>query len=794
MKTETLEKPSLAAATTPLRVLFLEPDLHDIETMLLNLQSAGLSIQPTVAQNQQQFRRALQQGSFDAVLSGYRLPDWNGLEALRELRAHDNDVPFLLVTSTLGDETAVACIKEGVTDYIAKEHVSRLPVALRRALGEKVLRDENKRVFTELTASEAHARQQFVELDFLYRTAPIGLAVFDRQLRFLKINDYLAAFDASPASAHINRSIYEFIPLIAPRVEECVLQIFGQGIPLLNVELCGKIGEATEEHCWFSSFFPIRAGDGSVASVSVVVLDITARKRAEEALLHSEARHRDLVDNSMYGIFHVASDGALLDFNSALLRILRCESPDILRSYNLQRDIFRYPEQYVRLMDSYQQLGQIQGAEVEWRCCDSRFISVRLHLRRVSLPDLAGTLEIIAEDVTEVRVMERRLQRGEKFEAIGQFAGGIAHDFNNVVGAILGWAEIGFDENRANPVVAERFSHIREQVDRAAALTRELLAFARRQVLQPRAVDLNIVCSGLASLLDKVIGENIEVRVVTAPLDPIKADPTQVEQVLMNLCINARDAMPRNGRLLIETSMVDIDESYCRSCPYAMPGRYAALSVSDTGIGMDPETRERIFEPFFSTKQSGKGTGMGLATVYGIVKQHGGFIHVYTEPGQGSLFRVYWPIAEGGLAEAPPPKVRACSIANIRGSETILLAEDHESILEMARQSLASLGYRVLVASNGEEALRLCADECPALAILDVVMPKLGGPAVAAKLLSRFENVKVLFTSGYSQEDNTISCAVSGAHYLQKPYGPTTLAQLVREILDQPATSYYNYV
>jgi len=269
--------------------------------------------------------------------------------------------------------------------------------------------------------------------------------------------------------------------------------------------------------------------------------------------------------------------------------------------------------------------------------------------------------------VTELRAMERQLRQAQKFEAIGQLAGGIAHDFNNVVGAILGWAELGFEQNRATPQIADQFARIREQAERAAALTRQLLAFARRQVLQPQAVDINAITSGLVSFLDKVIARNIELKVMTAAVDPVKADPTQLEQVLMNLCLNARDAMPSGGRLLIETEMVELDDSYCRFYPYVTPGRYAVLSVSDTGMGMDSETRERIFEPFFTTKERSKGTGMGLATAYGIVKQHSGFIHVYSEPGQGSLFRVYLPAhegmpVEGSSAKASAPLLGRCAV------------------------------------------------------------------------------------------------------------------------------------
>jgi two-component system cell cycle sensor histidine kinase/response regulator CckA len=273
----------------------------------------------------------------------------------------------------------------------------------------------------------------------------------------------------------------------------------------------------------------------------------------------------------------------------------------------------------------------------------------------------------------------------------------------------------GFDQCRDNPAIADRSSRIREQADGAAALTRELLTFARQQVLLPRAVDLNSVACGLHSLLDKVIGMHTEVKFQTLPLDPVKADPTQIEQVLMNLCINARDAVPEGGGLVRETEMVELDEAYCHFYPAAKPGRYAVMSVAETGMGINV-TRERIFEPFFTTKECGKGTGMGLATVYGIVKQHGGFIHVYSEPAHGSLFRVYLPAMDGEVAPGAVGKAPTPSMAEIHGTETVLLAEDHESVKEMARQKLVGLGYRVLSASDGEEALRLCEHEQPALA------------------------------------------------------------------------------
>ena len=306
--------------------------------------------------------------------------------------------------------------------------------------------------------------------------------------------------------------------------------------------------------------------------------------------------------------------------------------------------------------------------------------------------------------------------------------------------------------------------------------------------MQPRAIDLNAVVGGLLSFIEKVIPKNITLKISNGALEPIKADLTQMEQVLMNLCLNARDAMPNGGRLVIETEMVDLDETYCTFYSYVKPGRFAVLSVSDSGIGMDVATKDRIFEPFFTTKELGKGTGLGLATVYGIVKQHCGFIHVYSEPLQGSLFRVYLPIMEctEGMA---PEKPTIPQLGKLRGTETILFADDHESIREMACQALTGLGYHVLAAVDGEDALRLCEKETPAIAVLDVIMPKLGGPATAAKLLERFKNLPVVYTSGYSPQCDNAALAASNAHYLQKPYSPSALSRLVREVLDQAKVS-----
>jgi PAS domain S-box-containing protein len=512
------------------------------------------------------------------------------------------------------------------------------------------------------------------------------------------------------------------------------------------------------------------------------LLDETTRLRA--SLQENETNSSELVEISVYGIFRAGLDGNFLSANDTLWRILACSSFAEVRALNLANDVFRYPEIFTKLLVDSRERSVVHNVETEWRRRDGGFVSVRLHIRCILNSGSPHGLEGIVEDVTEVRALERQLQQAQKFETIGQLAGGIAHDFNNVLGAVLGWAEIGYEQSREHPQIAEYFAHIRQQADRAAALTRELLTFARRQPLQPRPVQLNQIIENLMSFLDKVIGKDIEIKVLAGTLQPVKAEPAQMEQVLMNICLNARDAMPDGGLLKIETEMIALDDSFCHFYPGVVSGTYVILSISDTGAGMTPEVRDRIFEPFFTTKERGKGSGMGLATVYGIVRQHGGFIHVYSEPGQGTLFHVYLPVMESAAAESARETTKLSRPKNLHGTETILLAEDHDSIRELSRQSLTRLGYQVLAAADGSQALRLAELERPDLAVLDVVMPHMGGAATATQLLQRMPGLPILFTSGFSENANNAVAQVPGSHYLQKPYGPTSLASTIRDILE----------
>ena len=390
-----------------------------------------------------------------------------------------------------------------------------------------------------------------------------------------------------------------------------------------------------------------------------------------------------------------------------------------------------------------------------------------------------------AKRLQERKQLEDEIQRLQKFEQIGRLAGGIAHDFNNALGVIVGWAELGYERTPAGSPSQEMFQKIRDQAQRSAGLTSQLLAFARRQVFHPQNIDVNEVVSETVSLLRSVIGSQIELKVSLTPdAHIVRADRTQLEQVLTNLCLNARDAMPRGGRMGIETRMIEITDEYGRLHSYAKPGKYVQISVSDTGTGMEAATLDHIFEPFFTTKDVGKGTGLGLATVYGLVKQHGGFVTVYSAPGQGSTFCTHIPLVSG-VADR---RATATNSKIVGGTETILVAEDHDGLQEVVRRSLESKGYRVLMARDGEEAVRIFEANWQkiGLALLDVMMPVMKGPDAYAKMSAVRPDLPVIFTTGHTAEAISLNSTIgAGVAFLEKPYTPETLNEAIRRRLDE---------
>jgi two-component system, cell cycle sensor histidine kinase and response regulator CckA len=516
--------------------------------------------------------------------------------------------------------------------------------------------------------------------------------------------------------------------------------------------------------------------------------EVKERRRAEGLLRASEARYREVVENATRGIYRVRANGAFLDVNPALVSMLGYSSKEELLCRNLVRDVLRNPSDFAPLAEQYERTGRAD-AEMEWTRKDGRPITVRISGRR-SKDGIQGSefREAIVEDITERRALEKQLQQAQKFEAIGQLAGGIAHDFNNMIGAIMGWAELGMEDSPREDRLHSFFLKVRQQAERAAALTRQLLAFARRQILAPRDLNLNDVLHEVLSLLEKVIGRDVEVKTnLGANLGAVRADPTQIEQILMNLCLNARDAMPNGGVLSITTQNAELDEAARVAHSYVRPGQHVLLTVSDTGTGMDAATLERIFEPFFTTKGPGKGTGLGLATVYGIVKQHGGVVLVDSKPREGSRFRVYLPVSPSAAETAATDEAEE-PVAG--GKECILLVEDHGGLQEIARETLEQFGYLVLLADDGEEAVEKFQANCDriSLVVMDVILPKLSGLESYARMQGIRPGLPALIVTGYSADTNALEEIRSqGLPLLQKPYSPRTLARKVRETLDHAA-------
>jgi PAS domain S-box-containing protein len=414
-------------------------------------------------------------------------------------------------------------------------------------------------------------------------------------------------------------------------------------------------------------------------------------------------------------------------------------------------------------------------------CLDALVSMSPIRDRERRLPGAA----LIVQDISAAKRLEAQYQHAQKMEAVGKLAGGVAHDFNNLLTVILGYAELLLFSPHLDEQNRRLVAEINKSGQHAASLTRQLLTFSRKQVVSPRLLDLNVVIGGVKQMLQRLLGEDVYLTQVLDPdLRLIKADPGQLEQILLNLAVNARDAMPQGGKLTIETTNVYLDETYVRTHADVEPGRYVMLAVSDTGCGMDEATQARLFEPFFTTKEIGKGTGLGLSTVYGIVKQCGGHIWVYSELGRGSTFKVYLPWAEG---KTPSAKSGEMLLRAPRGTETVLLVEDEDAVRALARKALETSGYTVLEASRGEEAIRLCQDR-PApihLLVTDVVMPGMSGRSVAEQAATIHPEMKVLYLSGYT-DDAVVRHGVLEAElaFVQKPFTPSLLARKVREVLD----------
>ncbi len=521
--------------------------------------------------------------------------------------------------------------------------------------------------------------------------------------------------------------------------------------------------------------------------VSQHLANAIVRKRNEEALRESEQRYRSLVQSAVYGIYRSGLDDRFLNVNPAMVRLLGYDTEQEVLNLSLKNDVYVDTEEREDLVSRHKDgEGRIENVEVRWKRKDQRVITVRLSGRAVRRPNGEfDSFEMIAEDVTERRNLEDQLRQSQKMEAVGRLAGGVAHDFNNLLTVIKGYTELMLEEFREHDPMRGELEEIRKAADRASALTRQLLAFSRQQVLAPKVLDLNTVVTNMDKLLKRLLGADVElITRLDAAIGRIKADPGQLEQVIMNLAVNARDAMPVGGKLLIETQNVELDETFARDHVGSKPGAYVMLAVTDNGAGMSETVRQRIFEPFFTTKEAGKGTGLGLSTVYGIIKQSGGYIWVYSEVSKGTTFKVYLPRVDATVDVALPA---ATAPASSFGRETVLLVEDEDGVRALVRQVLHKHGYNVLEARHGGEALLHCERHKGNIDLLltDVVLEQMSGPDLAKRLVVLRPEMKVLYISGYT-DDAVIHHGVStGTAFLQKPFTTDALAKKVREVLDR---------
>jgi PAS domain S-box-containing protein len=511
-----------------------------------------------------------------------------------------------------------------------------------------------------------------------------------------------------------------------------------------------------------------------------------ALRSAQEGLRRSEGNFRSLVTNAPYGICRCGASGTLLSANPALVSMLGYASASELVGVSLPT-LYADSQQWFTAADYFRSSQRFTGLIAAWVRKDGSVISVRLSGRTIH-DKKATFFELFAEDVTERRALEQQLRQAQKMEAVGRLAGGIAHDFNNLLMVISGYCEFLLERIGPDPAVRGPAQEIAKAAKRATSLTVQLLAFSRKQMLAPKLLDLNAVVTENLKLLTRLIGEDIDlVMIPGSDLGLVKADPGQIEQVIMNLAVNARDAMPHGGSLVIETANAALDESYARTHAGVEPGDYVMIAVSDTGLGMDTETQTHIFEPFFTTKGT-KGTGLGLSTVYGIVKQSGGYIWVYSEPDKGTTFKVYLPrVTAAGEAVAAQPLQAVTEVA--QGHETILLVEDESTVRELTQQYLQAQGYAVFEAADPNIALQISKAHSGPIHLLltDVIMPGMNGRELALHITSARAETRVLYMSGYSENaiahNGTLD---AGINLLQKPFTLPALRARVRQALDTP--------
>ncbi len=762
-------------ASDPLRILILEDVPMDAELVEYELGRASVEFDARRVDTREAFVEHLDQFRPDVILSDYTLPRFDGMAALALARERAPDVPFLIVTGSVNEETAVGCMKAGATDYLLKSNLARIGPAIEGALARVRSRREKARAESALRRSEANLRA-------IFNNSLQAFVLVDRDGRVQAMNRTAEEWAARIIGRRFNEGdrIEDFIPEAAVAFREA---LNGEA---RTTERCISDRDSVER--WFETTqAPVVDDRGQVIGVCLNARDVSERKRAEQALRESETRYRDLFDNASDLVCATSSEGEFLYVNRAWHDVVGYTDADLAGRSLLDVLHPTSRESYLELQSRALEGQTVTYAELTLVTSAGANVTVEGSVSATFHDGAPVMLRGIYRDITERKRIEDQLRRAERMQAAGRLAGGVAHEVNNMMTGVIGFSEFLLRDLAPDDPRRVEVGEIIKAGTRAADITRQLLAFTRQQFLRPEILGLNEVISGMDKLLRRSLGENqvLELR-LDGDIGDIRADRGQLEQVLLNLVLNARDAMADRGRVVVETSHATSEEvqAVCDADVEVPAQQYVKLSVSDTGSGMTPEVQARIFEPFFTTKLVGKGTGLGLSTVYGIVKQSDGFIWVESAQDRGTTFRIYLPLVAEHQAGASPNLPREAARG---GSETILVVEDEEVVRSLACRGLRERGYTVLEARHGGEALRHLAARGRRidLVISDVVMPEVGGRELGQQLAVVEPHLPVLYMSGYTGEDVIQRGLLDpGAPYQQKPFTPEGLARKVREMLD----------
>lgn len=708
---------------------------------------------------------------FDVVLLDLSLPDADGLESVDRTHAHKPEIPIVVLTGLDDEGIALTAVRRGAQDYLVKGDVTGnlLVRSIRYAM-------ERREAIERIQKSEEYYRSLIENaLDII-----------------LVLNEDGTVRYASPATKRIlgyspqllhQSSVFE---LLHPDDATSVRTLFTTllGLPGMTQQVELRVRHRDGGYRVLEAIAKNLAEGSLVNGIVVNVRDITERTRAEEALQEANEKLRAVIEASPLAIITLDARNCVTSWNNAAERILGWTEPETVGG-----PLLSVPENeradFEERMVAARRGETLTGVQVRHRRKNGSLIDLSIWTAVLRRPGGSG-LVIAMADITERKRLEEQFRQAQKMDAVGRLAGGVAHDFNNLLTVITGYCQLVMSRlEEADPMHME-MEQVLKAAERAAGLTKQLLAFSRRQIIQSKVIDPNGMLREMKELLRRLLGEDIDLRFALAPnIGCVKVDPGQLGQVVVNLAVNARDAMPQGGRLTIETANVQLDSSYTRRHLNAEPGRYVLIAVSDNGTGIDPEHVPHLFEPFFTTKEKGKGTGLGLSTSYGIVRQNNGHLDVYSELGVGSTFKVYLPRVDEPI-ETSGPATPARALP--RGTETILVVEDEDDVRGVVETMLRRQGYEVLVARGGAEATQLFEmhREQIALLLTDVVMPGQSGRDLAGKLREIVPDLKVLFVSGYT--DNAIvhhGVLEPGMAFLQKPFAHEELAAKVRQVLDQ---------